>query len=166
MAISSDGPNPVKGALFVFEGANEVGKSTLASLVYVALRAKNIACELTAFPGNQTGTLGRHVYEIHHRPELHGIQQLDPTALQALHVAAHIDAIDRVIAPALAVGKVIILDRFWWSTWVYGNVKGANPRTLQMLIDAERNHWGGTLPRQTFLVTRRVPVTRVRRWAG
>jgi thymidylate kinase len=149
----------MSGKLIVFEGANEVGKSTLAALLYTDLKTKGIDCELLAFPGNEDGTLGRHINDLHHGAVRFGVRQVQPTSLQLLHIAAHIDTIETRIVPAISANKVIILDRFWWSTWVYGMVHSANEQSLRMMLELERNHWGSVLPSIVFLVTRVAPLT-------
>jgi dTMP kinase len=107
-----------------------------------------------AFPGCNAGTLGKHVYQLHHSPERFGIEQISPLSLQLLHVAAHIDAIDNLIRPSLARGDVILLDRYWWSVWVYGVVAGANEEFLQSIIHLERRVWGEIKPAAVFLFRR------------
>jgi dTMP kinase len=147
------------GKLIVFEGANEVGKSTLAALLYTSLKTKGVACDLFAFPGNVNGTLGRHVYELHHGAIRFGINRVDPTSLQVMHAAAHIDAIESTILPALTDDRIVILDRFWWSAWVYGTAHGAHERSLELIVQLEQSHWGVVRPAVIFLVTRQSPVT-------
>ena len=147
--------NRVKpGRLIVFEGPDGAGKSTLAQCLVDRLRESLIRSEYAAFPGRQPGTIGQVIYEIHHDPERFGIEQLSPTSLQALHIAAHLDAIERAILPALSEGTWIILDRFWWSTWVYGCVSGADRHALDAMITVERMQWAGTQPDVVFLVDR------------
>ena len=150
---------PMNGRLIVFEGANEVGKSTLAALLYTELKTKGVACELFAFPGNEDGTLGRHVNDLHHGAARFGVRCIQPTSLQLLHLAAHVDAIETKIVQAISEGNVVVLDRFWWSTWVYGVAHSANEQSLKMMLDLERNHWGTILPAVVFLVTRNGPLT-------
>jgi dTMP kinase len=147
------------GKLIVFEGANEVGKSTLAALLYTALRSRNIACDLVAFPGNVAGTLGRHVYELHHGASRFGVARIDATSLQLMHIAAHVDAIEHIIKPAIECDRVVILDRFWWSTQVYGTAGLANQHSVELMIEIERHHWGSIAPDVMFLVNRTMPVT-------
>ena len=81
-------------------------------------------------------------------------------AKQALHVAAHIDAIDRQIVPALKRGQTVLLDRFWWSAWVYGLVDGCDRRQLRALIDAERAAWGTVQPTLAIVLRRPEPINR------
>src|SRR5438045_3271890 len=101
--------------LFVFEGANEVDKSTLAAMLTRKLRRENGACDLFAFPGNKTGTLGRHIHNLHHSTNKFGIKRIEATSLQLLHIAAHVDSITSRILPALRHGRLVVLDRYWWS---------------------------------------------------
>jgi dTMP kinase len=149
----------MNGKLVVLEGANEVGKSTIASLVYTWLRERGAAAELVAFPGNKRGTLGRHIYELHHRARDFGIEVLNPTSLQILHIAAHVDTMERAILPALSSGKIVILDRYWWSTVVYGQAGGVDIETLRLLVEIEKRYWSTFRPHLALLVTRIEPVT-------
>ena len=142
------------GKLIVFEGPDGVGKSTLAQCLAGRLKESRIRSEYTTFPGKQPGTIGQVIYEIHHDPARFGIEQLSPTSLQALHIAAHLDAIERAILPTLSEGTWIILDRFWWSTWVYGRVSGVERSVLDAMIAVERMQWNGTQPDVLFLVDR------------
>ena len=143
-----------RGRLVVFEGPDGAGKSTLAQCLVDHLVESRIRSEYAAFPGRKPGTIGQIIYEIHHDPGRFGIEKLSPTSLQALHIAAHLDAIERAILPALSEGTWIILDRFWWSTWVYGCVSGVDRHALDAMIAVERIRWNGTQPDVLFLVDR------------
>lgn len=107
-----------------------------------------------SFPGREPGTLGAEVYDLHHRSRERGLAAIHPASLQLLHIAAHIDAMETRILPALRQGTHIVLDRFWWSTWVYGIVAGASPSSLKAMIDVEHGHWGKVRPAMAFLVVR------------
>jgi thymidylate kinase len=145
------------GELIVFEGADEVGKTMLASMLAEAFGSKGIPCEVVGFPGNKVGTLGRHVNELHHYGSRFQVDQINPTSLQFLHIAAHIDTIDRQILPSLARKRIVILDRFWWSAWIYGSVNHANKNSLKAAIQGEAIHWHGIRPARLFLVTAPTP---------
>ncbi len=134
------------GKLIVFEGADGAGKTTLIQAVFDSLREAGVKVERLAFPGAEAGTIGRLVYDVHHQPESFGIGAITPASLQTLHVAAHIDAIQTRIEPALRSGACVLLDRFWWSTWVYGIVARVPTRILRPLIQFERAVWGATRP--------------------
>ena len=145
---------PARGRLIVFEGPDRVGKSTLVEHLTSRLRKEGVTCEFLAFPGKKPGTLGHLVYDLHHKDSKITLDDVDPTSLQVLHVAAHIDAIEGRILPALRAGTWIVLDRFWWSTWVYGATKKVPERSLRAMIKLEQLHWGQTKPDVLFLVER------------
>ncbi len=147
-----------RGKLYVFEGPDGVGKSTLANWLLTHLRNSGQQALLLSFPGKEPGSLGHHVYQLHHNPKAFGIDSLPHASLQLLHVAAHIDAIENRIEPLLSGGSDIVLDRFWWSTFVYGLVGGVPPSVLNGMIALERSVWGPTLPDRLFLVTRSAPL--------
>ena len=148
-----------QGHLIVFEGPDGVGKSTIAAGVADALKLSGQPCRLLSFPGREPGSLGKLIYSLHHDLSAHGITELSPTARQALHVAAHIDVMERVILPVLHAGSHIVLDRYWWSTMVYGLTGGIKADTLDALIEPERRLWGNQ-PTIIFLVDRDTPIDR------
>jgi thymidylate kinase len=146
------------GKLYVFEGPDGAGKSTLAEWFATHLRESRIRSILLSFPGKEKGTLGKHVYELHHDLARFAIDMVAPASLQLLHVAAHIDAIENRIKPLLGDGTTVVLDRFWWSTFVYGLVAGASPAVLDRMVALERAVWDPVQPDQLFLVTRSEPL--------
>jgi thymidylate kinase len=145
------------GKLIVFEGPDAVGKSTLVQYLRVLLEQDQLANEILSFPGDRPGTIGKLVYELHHAPGKFGIEQTSPIGLQALHIAAHLDAITRTILPAINSGTWVVLDRFWWSTWVYGRAAGIEPGILDALISSEKLLWGQFTPSVVFLIQRTKP---------
>ena len=157
MKEHDDHRHPTNGALLVFEGADGVGKSTLAEAVVQRLRKEGTGVLELSFPGRQQGTLGRLVYDVHHEPGAFGLSGISPTSLQVLHVAAHIDCIETRIRPALTEGKTVILDRFWWSTVAYGKAAGVPSEVLEAMVALEATAWGSLLPDFAFLVTRDEP---------
>jgi len=154
------------GQLYVFEGANACGKTTLAHKLVNSLRESGIDAEYFAFPGQTAGSLGRHVWQIHKDPLSLGIQSINPTGLQLLHIAAHIDAIEQTILPALRANTTVVLDRFWWSTWVYGITSGVRKSSLKTMLSIEAECWSGILPDVLFLIERKSPLDSdvVRNW--
>jgi thymidylate kinase len=146
------------GMLIVFEGADAAGKSSIAQGVTDELRRRGSPVELLSFPGRTPHSLGEVVYRLHHKPAAFGIETLTPASLQTLHIAAHLDAIESRILPLLTTGVSIILDRYWWSTFVYGIVDGIRRDILLALIQTERLAWGGVTPNALFYVTRQIPL--------
>ncbi len=142
------------GKLIVFEGPDGVGKSTLSQAVVSYLTDRNIKCHYLAFPGRNVGTLGWHVYNIHHDHRAFGIEAIHPTSLQLLHVASHIDLIETQIKPLLQQGIWIILDRWWWSTWVYGKSAGIENSVLESMLRCEQLYWDSITPERVFLIQR------------
>lgn len=163
MTSESGGGSPElrrEARLLVFEGVDGVGKSTVAREVGRRLRAAGVPTINMAFPGNQPGSLGELVYRIHHGDESVAGLHPSPIALQALHISAHMDAIERAIGPALAGDQWVVLDRFWWSTLIYGRAAGCNERALQMLVEAEKVIWGPIVPPHIVLLEREAPLRR------
>lgn len=146
------------GKLFVMEGPDGVGKTTITHNLTDHLNSIGIPCDHFAFPGHEPGTLGRLVYDFHHNPTRFGVESINPTSLQVLHIAAHIDVMERTILPTLENGRNIILDRYWWSTWVYGRVSGINTRSLQAMLNVEFTYWNEILPTAVFLISRSKPL--------
>ncbi len=144
------------GRLFVFEGPDGVGKSTIAQALTARLNSMSLDTTYQTFPGREPGSLGRHVYELHHDPERFGVMEINPTSLQVLHIAAHIDAVESFILPALRSGRTVVLDRFWWSTYVYGRTFGADVLALEAAIQAEHTYWGAVSPTAVFLISRKI----------
>jgi dTMP kinase len=144
-----------EGKLIVFEGPDGVGKSTLVQGTVDFFTSRNLKCEQIAFPGREHGSLGYHIYTLHHDPAQYKILNINPTSLQVLHIAAHIDTIDRYVVPKLREGTHVILDRYWWSSWVYGKVDGAPESSLDAMTELEKAHWGSYIPRAVFLIDRR-----------
>jgi thymidylate kinase len=147
-----------RGRLVVLEGPDGVGKSALAQAVTTALTARGIDCTCLSFPGREEGTLGWHIYQLHHDPKRFGINEVAPSSLQLLHIAAHLDAIANRILPALRAGRMVILDRFWWSTWAYGIVAGIGKQTLEAMLAVEHAAWEGVVPSLALLVRRSRPL--------
>jgi thymidylate kinase len=147
----------MRGKLIVFEGPDAVGKSTLVQHLKTLLEQDQLPNEILSFPGDRPGTIGKLVYDLHHAPGKFGIELISPIGLQALHIAAHLDAITHTILPAINSGTWVVLDRFWWSTWVYGRAAGINARILDALISSEKLLWGQFTPSVVFLIQRTKP---------
>jgi thymidylate kinase len=145
----------VPGKLFVFEGPDESGKTTVSLAFAEYLRNKGVECNHFAFPGHELRTLGKLVHDLHHDPKTAGVDSVTATSLQVLHIAAHVDAIESRILPALKNGRTVVLDRFWWSTWVYGTVSSVRPNALRTMIRAESMTWGKVRPATIFLIHRK-----------
>lgn len=143
-----------RGKLFVLEGPDGVGKTTLARALVKTLGGSTGRYLYLAFPGGGRGSIGELVYRIHHARRESGLERLTASALQILHVAAHADEIEHSIRPALAAGKTVLLDRFWWSAWVYGRRSGVGLNVMKSLVELEKSCWGKLRPSAIVLVDR------------
>ena len=108
-------------SLFItFEGGEGCGKSTQARVLERRLRDKNIPAILTHEPGGTA--LGNELRKLLKRkpcPERSEGTPLSPQAELLLFAASRAQLIAEVICPALDSGKVVICDRFSYSTLVY-----------------------------------------------
>lgn len=146
----------MNGALIVIEGPDGTGKSTVINGLSRLYQQAGISSRIVCFPGRDIGSLGALVYQLHHRPIKLGVSRMTATALQAMHIAAHLDAIETTIIPFLSGGGTVLMDRFWWSTWVYGTVANVDSRILENLISVEKAAWGKHLPAHAILLDRKL----------
>jgi dTMP kinase len=118
-----------------------VGKTTQQALLAERLQREGYACVSTREPGGTA--LGEALREL----LLHG-DPLTPLAELLLYAADRAEHVNKVIAPALAVGQVVICDRFTDSTLAYqGYGRGLNLEQIRQL-----NHLatGGLQPQLTL----------------
>lgn len=101
------------GGLVVFEGAEGVGKSTQVDLLLRRLKSAGLEAASFREPGGTTA--GDQIREILLRPG----NEISPVAEALLFMASRAELCDREIGPAIAAGKVVVLDRFFLSTYAY-----------------------------------------------
>lgn len=147
--------NMKKAGIFIFEGIDNVGKTTVIKSVKERLQNEfGVECVVIAFPGNEEHTLGKMVYDIHHQKKYFK-EKMNEISLQLLHIAAHIDLIERKIKALLPKENIIILlDRFWWSTYVYGLASNINKRMVNAIVEPERIYWEKINIDKIFLLER------------
>jgi thymidylate kinase len=146
------------GRLIVFEGPDGVGKTTLSKRTLEWLSTRGVKARYVSFPGCEDGSLGKLIYALHHNPGQFQCKDIDPTALQLLHVAAHIDALHKIIKPALAAGHHVVMDRCWWSMIVYGRLTAVGDESLRLMMELEGVHWANCIPSLVFLLDRPTPL--------
>jgi len=140
--------------LFIFEGPDGVGKTSTINEVEKRLHIAGQDCVCLSFPGKEQGTIGAHIYKLHHDLARYDVSQISQLSLQLLHVAAHVDAIEQKILPMLGEGKTVLLDRYWWSTWAYGIAADIPAPQLEAIMTIERLVWRGVIPTTLFLLSR------------
>ncbi|MGI8618853.1 MAG: dTMP kinase [Gemmatimonadaceae bacterium] len=101
------------GGLVVFEGAEGVGKSTQVDLLLRRLQDAGIAAVSFREPGGTA--VGDQIREILLRPG----NVISPVAEALLFMASRAELCEHEIMPAMAAGKVVVLDRFFLSTYAY-----------------------------------------------
>jgi dTMP kinase len=102
-----------RGRLIVLEGQESAGKSTQASRLVNWLSDRGVDAVLVREPGNTPA--GEKIREL----VLDLPYQLTPQAQALLFMASRAELVDRVIAPELWKGRVVIMDRFFLSTYAY-----------------------------------------------
>jgi len=107
-------PSAKKGLFISFEGGEGTGKSTQIALLAGALRRQGHEVVVTREPG---GTKGAEV--IRHLLLSGAVEKYGAKVEALLFAAARVDHVDKVIAPALQSGKIVLCDRFIDSTRVY-----------------------------------------------
>lgn len=100
-----------QGHLVVIEGPDRVGKSTLVDWVVRRLAAGGHDVVVSREPGGDP--LAERLRELVLREEM------DPWTECLVFLAARARHVDRVVAPALARGALVMLDRYSPSTLVY-----------------------------------------------
>lgn len=143
------------GKLFVFEGPDGVGKTTLCQEFSDHLSSKGITNQILSFPGQKQGSLGKIIYNIHHSKLDVLTDDIHPTSLQILHLAAHIDQIEQQIKPLLDKGTSVVLDRYWWSLYAYGQLNNVPDDILESIIQIEKQFWGELKPEAIFYIQRK-----------
>ncbi len=145
----------LSGKLYVLEGIDHVGKTTLINKLVNKLNNEGITCSTYSFPGKEKGTLGNIVYDMHHHQSKYFSETLNNISLQMLHVASHIDNIIRRIIPDLQNGKIVILDRFYWSTYAYGLAADIDKQMMDSIIAPEIKLLSNLPLQQVFLIHRK-----------
>ena len=115
-----------KGTFIVFEGADGCGKSTHARMLAEHLKSKGLDVVLTQEPTR--GVIGRLI-----RAVLAGKEKVSPQALALLFTADRAEHVDRVLKPAIDGGKVVISDRYYYSTVAYQSLQGVSPQWVSQL---------------------------------
>lgn len=146
----------MQGALIVLEGAEGVGKTTQARRLLDSLTQHAVACDYFREPG---GTLlGESIRAV----LLDRSQSVTPAAEALLFMASRAQLMNEKVVPALREGHVVILDRFFLSTYAYQIHGRALPerevRAANLLAVA------GVIPSATIVL--RLPASEGLRRAG
>jgi dTMP kinase len=103
-----------KGKFIVFEGIDGCGKSTQVAKLYDFLNKKGRLVIKTR--EHQRQGIGLFIEDV-----LNGKKKIDPLALEVCFIADRCDHSNQVIGPNLEAGKIILCDRYYWSTVAYSH---------------------------------------------
>ena len=138
-----------RGVLVVFEGGEGSGKSTQLRRVSAGLARRNMPHVCLREPGGTPiGTEVRRVL-------LDRASDITPRAEALLFMASRAQLVEREIRPALSRGDVVLLDRFFLSTYAYQVAGHGLPE--DEVRAANRFATGGLSPDLTLLLS--FPVT-------
>ncbi len=115
--------NTYPGFFVVLEGIDGSGKSTLANNLYLELKKMGKDCLLTYEPTN--GKWGAIL-----RQSFSGTERLSPNEELSLFMKDRQDHLENVIIPALKEGRIVICDRYYFSTAAYQGARGLDPQEI------------------------------------
>jgi dTMP kinase len=113
-----------RGFFIVLEGVDRSGKTTQARLLAEALRLRGFEVVLTQEPSE--GATGKKIRDYLAGPTRH----LRPEEELALFMADRREHVARVIGPALSQNKVVISDRYYFSSAAYQGALGLDPEQI------------------------------------
>jgi dTMP kinase len=109
------------GLLAVIEGIDGAGKSTIVPLLANAAKAAGLECVVSREPTN--GPWGRALRESARQGRLKLEEEIEYFRRDRQ------EHVSQVIQPALAAGKVVVLD-YYFSTAAYQGARGADPAEI------------------------------------
>lgn len=132
------------GGLITIEGIDGAGKTTLAVALRDALLARNIDVRLLRDPGGVRAA--ERIRELVKDPE----SRISPRAEALLYAAARAQLVDEALAPLLAGGTLVLLDRFVDSSLAYQGAGRALGIEAVAMINAFAT--AGLVPDRTLLL--------------
>lgn len=116
------------GKLIVFEGTDGTGKTTQRDLLGRYLQDRGYPVIITKEPTN--GPYGMQIRDLYnHRNKYSREEELD------LFLADRRQHVTDLLLPSLLLGKIILCDRYYFSTVAYQGALGLNPETILTLND-------------------------------
>ena len=118
-----------KGRLIVLEGIDGAGKTTQARLLLRRLRYRGYKAAFFREPTR--GRWGREIKRLARRAG-----SLTPAEELDLFVRDRRENVDKNLKPALRAGRVVVLDRYYFSTIAYQGAKGMDTGKIRRMNEA------------------------------
>lgn len=115
-----------KGILIVFEGIDGSGKSTQAELLREKLRDRGF--DVVSFQEPSNSKWGREIKEKALYPD-----SLSPEEELDLFLRDRKEDVQKNLRPALEEKKLVILDRYYYSTISYQGARGIDPEMIKRM---------------------------------
>lgn len=129
-----------QGYLIVFEGIDGGGKTTQAKMLFASLN--DCGFDTVYFREPSDSKWGNLIREkAAHADSLTPEEELD------LFINDRKENVEHNLKPALAQGKVVVLDRYYFSTIAYQGAKGLDPRDIR-----KQNEEFAVLPDLVFIL--------------
>ncbi|MCD5396993.1 MAG: dTMP kinase [Candidatus Pacebacteria bacterium] len=106
--------NIYPGKFIVFEGIDGSGKSTQAKLLKKYFEGQGFLATLTKEPTNDS-SVSKKIRQILNKEVIAGAKEL-----QELFIQDRKEHLEKLIIPSLKEGKIVISDRYYFSTIAYG----------------------------------------------
>lgn len=116
--------NPYHGQFIVFEGLDGSGQSTQAELLHKFLSKRGRLAVLTKEP-TQDSRAGKKIRKI-----LDKKQKTSPQKLQQLFAQDRKEHLQKTIIPVLKQAKIVISDRYFFSSFAFGAADGLDLKWL------------------------------------
>lgn len=142
MSHSAEKRNISRGVLFVIEGIDGSGKTTQAQRLGRSLTAEGY--DVASLREPTDGQWGKRIREAAHN----NTRREDPEQEYQLFLLDRKENVEKNIAPALAARRVVILDRYYFSTMAYQGVRGIDPERIRT-----ENEAFAPVPDRVFLIS-------------
>ena len=121
-----------RGSLITLEGIDGCGKSTQHDRLAARLKAEDLPVVVSREPTD--GEQGRRIRELLSQPGAPDRAMAEQ--LRDLFLADRRDHVEGLVEPALATGKLVLLDRYYHSSIAYQGAAGLDPQQVRTANEA------------------------------